>query len=250
MSTLQIQSERRGRGTATVWIHGWSAESGVWGTFPDEPGREGILVDLPGHGASPWPGRFAPAGLARAILETFEGPADFVGWSLGGIAALACALEAPGRVRSVAILSMPNFGGDRARRMRDALAADRLKALAEFYRQVWSEADRRQPGFDALQKELARKRRLPSVEAMVGIYDVFFEALPALPLERVACQALVAHGTADGVTPLARARELAARLPGARFVEIAGAGHAPFLTFPGECRAALREFWRGGFAGG
>ncbi len=200
-------------------------------------------MDLPGHGDSAWPGAFELEDVAESILDLAPPVADYVGWSLGGVASLACALRAPGRVRSVAILAMSNFGGERAVRMRDSLRRDRNRALAEFYRVVWSPADRAQPHFETLQRELARVRRLPSVEAMAGIYDAFLRGIPGLALERVSCPVVVGHGTADGVSPLERAREVAARIPGAHVEPVDGAGHVPFLTFPAECRAILRRFW-------
>lgn len=243
MAPLALHVERRGRGRPTVWIHGWSAEIGVWRSFPDVPGREAILVDMPGHGRSPWTADWTLASLARGVLALLDAPADFVGWSMGGVLSLACALERPERVRSVAVLAMSNFGGERAVRMRDSLAKDKLRALAEFYKVVWSEADRRTPGFEELQKELARKRRLPSTEAMVGIYDGFLAGIPKLALESVRCPVVVAHGTADGVAPIERARDIVARIPGARLVPVPGAGHVPFLTFPEICRGILDDFW-------
>lgn len=228
-----------------VFLHGWSAELAVWGTFADVPGRSSVLFDLPGHGATPWTPGFTLSEVARAVLAELAAPADFVGWSLGGVLSLACAVEEPAKVRSVAVLAMSNFGGERALRMRAALARDRNKALGEFYKAVWSEADRARPGFEALQRELARKRRLPSVEAMVGLYDAFHAGLGALDPGRVRCPVAILHGTGDAISPLARAEEVAARIPGARVVPIAGAGHAPFLTFPEACRDALAAFWRG-----
>lgn len=238
-----MNSELRGAGPLTVFLHGWSAEISVWGSFADLPGRASLLFDLPGHGATPWVPGFTLRDLARSVLDALPGPADFVGWSLGGVVSLACAAEDPAKVRSVSVLAMSNFGGDRAVRMRAALARDRNKALLEFYKAVWSEADRRRPGFDELQKELARKRRLPSVEAMVGLYDTIEAGLAGLDLARVVCPVAILHGTADAISPLSRAHEVAAQIPGARVFPIEGAGHAPFLTFPAECRSALENFW-------
>ncbi len=243
MPPLSLHVERRGHGSPTVWIHGWSAEIGVWRAFPDVPGRSALLVDLPGHGQTPWTADWTLASLARDVLALLDAPADFVGWSLGGVLSLACALERPEMVKSVAVLAMSNFGGERSVRLRDSLTRDKLRALADFYRVVWSEQDRRQPGFEELQKELAQKRRLPSTEAMIGIYDGFLAGIPSLALERVACPVVVAHGTADGVAPMSRARAIVERMPTARLVPVEGAGHVPFLTFPKECRAILGEFW-------
>ncbi len=243
MPALSLHVERRGHGSPTVWIHGWSAEIGVWRSFPDFPGRSALLVDLPGHGRTPWTADWTLASLARDVLAQLDSPADFVGWSLGGVLSIACALERPDLVKSVAILAMSNFGGERSERLRDALAKDKLRALADFYRVVWSEQDRRQPGFAEMQRELARNRRLPSTESMVGLYNGFFAGIPSLALEKVACPVVVAHGTADGVTPMSRAIAMVGRIPGARLVPVEGAGHVPFLTFPQECREILKQFW-------
>ncbi|MEK7468405.1 MAG: alpha/beta fold hydrolase [Planctomycetota bacterium] len=243
MSEVQLHVERRGTGFPTVWLHGWSAELGVWRDFPDIPGREAVLFDLPGHGRSPWTDDWTLDSLAPAVLSRIDYPADFVGWSLGGVLAAACALAEPAKVRSIAVLAMSNFGGERAERMRNSLAKNKLRALADFYGAVWSEADRAQPGFDQLQKDLARSRKLPPVEAMLGLYRKFSGAIPSLAIEKVTCPFLVAHGTGDSVTPMLRAEEIVQRITGAQLVRIEGAGHVPFLTFPDACHTILRDFW-------
>lgn len=241
---MRLHVERRGAGRPTAWIHGWSAEIGVWRDFPDVAGREAILFDLPGHGLSPWPAEpFTLEDIARTVLAEVPAGTDFAGWSLGGVVSLACAVLEPAKVRSVAILAMSNFGGDRARRMREALSRDKLRALGEFYKSVWSDGDRRRPGFEALQKDLALKRRLPRVESMIGLYDVIELGLGTLDLGRVACPVFVLHGEADAVAPLERARKVASRIPGAKLVPVPGAGHAPFLTSAEFCHGELDRFW-------
>ena len=242
-SELPLHVERRGEGSPTVWLHGWSAEIGVWRDFPDIAGRASILFDLPGHGRSPRTTDWTLDSLALEILSHIDAPADFVGWSLGGVLSIACALADPAKVRSITILALSNFGGERAERLRDTLAKDRLRALADFYGAVWSDADRSQPGFDQLQKDLASNRRLPSAEAMLGVYRTFSAGIASLPLAKLSCPVLAVHGTGDSVTPMSRAEEIVKRIPGARLVRIDGAGHVPFLTFPEKCREILRGFW-------
>jgi pimeloyl-[acyl-carrier protein] methyl ester esterase len=240
---LSLHVKRRGHGSPTVWIHGWSAEIGVWQTFPDIPGRSALLIDLPGHGRSPWETDWTLSSLARDVLALLDAPADFVGWSLGGVLSVACALERPDLVKSIAILAMSNFGGERSVRLRNSLANDKLRAMADFYRAVWSPQDRQKQWFGDMQRELARDRHLPSTEAMIGTYDGFHSGIPSLALEKVACPVVIVHGTEDGVAPMRRALEIAARMPRARVEPIEGAGHVPFLTFPEECRAILDRFW-------
>ena len=53
------------------------------------------------------------------------------------------------------------------------------------------------------------------------------------------------HGSADAVLPLANARLLAQRIPGARMVVFEGAGHLFFHEEPERTAAVLEEFARG-----
>ena len=53
---------------------------------------------------------------------------------------------------------------------------------------------------------------------------------------------LVLTGAEDRLTPLGYGRLLAETIPGARLVEIPGAGHFPQLEQPVPVNAAIREF--------
>jgi pimeloyl-ACP methyl ester carboxylesterase len=65
--------------------------------------------------------------------------------------------------------------------------------------------------------------------------------LDPLPLERLATPTLVVHGTADDTIPFAEAESAAARIPGARLVQIRGGTH---VTAPvsAEAGRAIGEF--------
>jgi len=65
----------------------------------------------------------------------------------------------------------------------------------------------------------------------------------ALPLVRV--PALVVAGQRDRLIRAAAVRALAAGLPDARYVEIAGAAHVPFLSHPVQFVQHLTGFLRG-----
>jgi pimeloyl-ACP methyl ester carboxylesterase len=54
--------------------------------------------------------------------------------------------------------------------------------------------------------------------------------------------ALVIVGREDALTPVKEMRALAERMPAARFVEIADAGHMAPLENPEAVNAAIREF--------
>ena len=62
-------------------------------------------------------------------------------------------------------------------------------------------------------------------------------------LAEIKCPALVLHGDADVAIEVKHGRDLAASLPNCkRFVEIAGAGHAPTLTHAPDLIGPLEEF--------
>jgi pimeloyl-ACP methyl ester carboxylesterase len=60
-------------------------------------------------------------------------------------------------------------------------------------------------------------------------------------LPRVRAPALVLHRAGDRAVPIAAGRDLAARLPDARFVELPGVDHLPFA---GDTRPLLDEIRR------
>jgi 3-oxoadipate enol-lactonase len=69
-----------------------------------------LTIDLPGHGDSEipagWPTIADIAGeVSRLMDELGEGPAHFVGLSLGGAVALQIAVDSPSRVRSLTIVN-------------------------------------------------------------------------------------------------------------------------------------------------
>jgi pimeloyl-ACP methyl ester carboxylesterase len=60
-------------------------------------------------------------------------------------------------------------------------------------------------------------------------------------LHRIAQPALILHGSADALVPLADAEALAAALPEAEIMEIEGAGHVPTVTRSDEVVRAIRR---------
>ena len=63
-------------------------------------------------------------------------------------------------------------------------------------------------------------------------------------LSEIAVPALVVCGQHDGIAPPAEMRQIAERLPSARFVEIADAGHMAPLEKPATVNAAIKDFLR------
>ena len=60
---------------------------------------------------------------------------------------------------------------------------------------------------------------------------------------RVQCPTLVVQGTADGIVGPERGPAIAAAIPGARLLQIAGGGHCPFLRDPVRVNLELAAFF-------
>src|SRR2546428_2607041 len=111
-----VYYERRGRGAADapaiVFLHGLGscADDWTWEIPGFERDHRLLLVDLPGHYRSPLPaGALSVDVMADAVgallARLGEPPAHVVGLSLGGCVALALALRAPERVRSLTVVN-------------------------------------------------------------------------------------------------------------------------------------------------
>jgi pimeloyl-[acyl-carrier protein] methyl ester esterase len=108
--------ERAGRGPLPlVLIHGWAMHGGVFAPLIEALAEACTMyvVDLPGHGHSRDSGLpLEPAAIAAAIAQATP-PAVWLGWSLGGLVALAGALEQSGHVKALAMLgATPKFVRD------------------------------------------------------------------------------------------------------------------------------------------
>ena len=111
-----LYSEQHGNpeGKPLVLIHGWGMHSGIWQTLiPElEADYRITLIDLPGLGQS---ANFLPQpydldAVIRSLVEAAPESALWLGWSLGGIIAMAFAQHYPERVSGLITLgSSPCF---------------------------------------------------------------------------------------------------------------------------------------------
>lgn len=253
-----------GEGAAAdiVLVHGWGLHGGVFEEVARDLSGGGWRVwrvDLPGHGRSPLAvagGDYRLAGLARAVARALEprlaGPAWWLGWSLGGLVALALALNSPAAVAGlVTVATTPRFvtGADWPWAVAPEVLAGFERDLAGDYRATLLRFLALQArGGDHAREDVRRLRERvfargePDPSALRGGLAILAETDLRARLEEIAAPVLAVGGERDTLVPPAAVTAFAQALPRAEASVIAGAGHAPFISDRPQFIATVKPF--------
>lgn len=237
-----------------VFIHGAQHDHFVWQPLVARlaaPARNVLAPDLPGHGRSggaPLASIDAMAEWLVALLAKVgageTAPCILVGHSMGSLIALEAAARLSGRVGRLVMLGtalpMPV-----APALLDAARDDVPRAMALINR--WAHSPTAWRGgnrggghgiwLPALNlRIMERQPRGTLFTDLKACND--YDSGPATAAG-LKCPLTLVAGTADRMTPVRAARKLAAELPEASLVEIAGAGHALMAEAPAACAAAV-----------
>lgn len=247
----------RGTGPDVVLLHGWAMNGAVWGGFADALAAQLRLhiVDLPGHGLSQGTAMAADLHTTLSVLRQKLPPrAHVIGWSLGATLALYAVLQVPDAVdRLVLIGSTPSFVASES--WPHGMAPP---VFAEFAQNLDANYAANLRRFLALQmlgvRDAQAQTRLISQRCLTrptpdqASLDAGLTLLRTTRLDDrisdIPQPTLVIHGALDKLVPLASARALASALGRAELVEIADAGHAPFVSHAELLARRIVEFLR------
>jgi len=186
-----------------------------------------------------------------AIIEdgfeefAIEKDSILMGNGFGGTVALAFALAHPERISKLVVsdaaAGFPPEGRQAFATMADKVAAEGLGSIAEIAaKRVFS------PAYLAEHPEKIeeRKKVLLSIDpkAFHAACRILQETDLVPQLHRMKVPTLVVCGEFDQATPPALNRQIAEKVAGAKYVQLAGCGHCPPLEQPDKFIAAISEF--------
>jgi pimeloyl-ACP methyl ester carboxylesterase len=250
----QLYVAEQGEGEPLLLIEGLGQS--MWAWFEQIPvfsrRFRTIAYDTRGTGRSPTPAQ--PYGideLAQDAADVLGGRrAHVVGFSMGGYVALTLALARPDLVRSLVLVATGAGGTERVPRpqdVRNVFAAATGLPYDEYGRRTlpltfsagWVEQNT-----ERYERILAARAEHPTPETTLDAHVAACYGFYArgCAVERITAPALVVHGDQDLIVPVENGRILAARLPTARYVELAGVGHNLQLEVPGTLNELVLEF--------
>ncbi|MGY1684622.1 alpha/beta fold hydrolase [Geodermatophilus sp. SYSU D00867] len=247
---------RTGQGPALVLVHGATADHTRWETVLPllEPHVTVYAMDRRGRGGSGDAAGYRieeegadVAAVVEAVATATGGPVDVLGHSYGGL----CLLEALTRTRRIrrAVLYEAGAGVPTPPGLTDELAAS---LAADRREEVVTRLLTVAAGVSAGQ--LARMRLLPSWPNRVAAAHTVVREVRAHDAYRLRPERFAALSVptllllgSDSPPPEAESTAtVAAALPGARIVSLAGQGHVAMLTAPDLFASAVLAFVSGG----
>ncbi len=236
-----------------VCLHGWGLHGGIWSELAARlPDWRLLAPDLPGYGATPTVSPYTVKTLADALAAVMPPTCVVLGWSLGGMVALAWAARRPEQVRALVLVGTTPVFVNRdgwteglATEVLDKFARD----LTHDYRATLMRFLALQArGGEAAREVIGRLRSLvfkrgePHPEVLAAGLELLRSVDLRPQVGRVRCPTLVVHGGHDTLCPWQAGRWLAEHLPQAQLALHERASHAPFLSHPEWFDATLAGF--------
>jgi pimeloyl-ACP methyl ester carboxylesterase len=247
------------RGPRVVLIHAIGLDHQTWEPIAPflEDKYQLVALDLPGHGESDKPvdADYNLPALGRRVLrflyELGWEDAVFVGNSLGGGTSLSAALQAPERVKGLALIN--SVGLREGLPLVGKLAFLPVVPLATSYApapvmRLGLECARSAWGTVPKERGTFASRYLRSMEGRTAFFgtlkNLYGPDLDQMAerYEEIRCPTLVLHGEKDPLIRLSHAELLAEAIPPAELVCLPECGHFPQEEQPEQVASELRTF--------
>ena len=250
-ATLHYEAEALERPRCVVFINSLGSDLRIWDDVAERTVAAGfgaLRFDLRGHGLSDLgePPRVI-ADHASDVAELMDAVglkrASLCGVSVGGAIAIAFAARYPERVERLALCCTGARIGTTESwnaRITEAQRAG-VGAIVESVLQRWhpAAAYRENGGLVAMTRNMLARTPVDGyVATCIALRDSDLTA----EARALTAPTLCIAGAEDGSTPPAMVRALSESVPGAKYLEIADAGHLPGLQQPDIFASALLDF--------
>jgi len=248
LGRLGVTEQGDGDATPILFLHGVGSDRTVWAPQLAHFGatRRAVAFDFPGYGQSE-PitedadrddvARWFAAGLEALGIER----AHICGLSLGGVMAIAMHAVEPERCASLIIANSFARHPDGQAIYDRSVAASRelgLRALAEQRAPLLLAATTPEP----VRRQVVETMAAIDPAAYRTAARAVWLADQSDRVRRIEVPTLVLVGSGDPVTPPALSRQLAELVPGASYVELAGASHLSNLDQPAAFNLEVERF--------
>jgi pimeloyl-ACP methyl ester carboxylesterase len=233
-----------------VFLHGAGFDRTVWrlqSRWFAHHGRSVLAVDFPGHGWSDGPALAGIAAMADWVAKVIEAAgletAALVGHSMGALVALDAAARHAGKVRALALCGVATEMPVHPEMLESASAGTlKVQQLMTFWGlgNALHKGGMVSPGLWLRAESLAilSANKPGVIHTDLAACNVYKDALARAG--EVKCPTALVLGDSDLMTPAAKAKSLAAAIPGARITVIADCGHFMMVERPDETLEALK----------
>jgi pimeloyl-ACP methyl ester carboxylesterase len=248
-------------GVAVVLVRGWGCSAYAFRKNVGALGERGarvVAVEMKGQGCSDKPlgeGAYSVEALTEHVIEVLDAlevqSATLAGLSLGGLVAARVALQAPERVKRLALLDPVGFGRVRLVGLARLFPVSVGGVLPRIAARRWAFAlalrgaygSRARPSARDVDEYFAPARDPAFVQTLWALlHEVDWRLLTTDELRRLTMPLLVIFGSEDRLVLPRDAERLAREAPDGRVMFIEGAGHASPEEAPDEVNAALADF--------
>ena len=246
----QLAVECHGQGQPVVMLHGWGMNSAVFRHLPAKLARgyQYQLLDLPGFGDSGGVLAAEPDAAVEQLRAAIPAGAHLVGWSLGGLLAMALARRYPAHLASLVLVATtprfvaaPDWPGIKAQVLANfarQLAGDTTAVIQRFLaiQAMGSEGARQH--VQQIRQQLATKPAPKAASLKNGLRLLEHVDLRA-ELGAIRLPALRLYGRLDSLVPVAGMEAVRRLWPGSAQHLFEHASHAPFISHPDRFVATL-----------
>ena len=258
----RVRYYQAGSGPPVILLHGLGEAAVIWyaNVEPLARGHTVYAPDLPGHGASDEPPWEYSLENSVYFLEAFMDAlglerASLVGNSMGGLVALALALERPQRVRRLVLEDAAGLGREIAGFLRfmsmpilgELLVSNRPNATQWVLRQVFhNKAHVTERLVSLIHKERSRPGNTAAMLKMLRVGVSPLGVRPAINLttrlKELHVPTIVFWGREDRVFPLSHGKRAARLIPEGKLRVFEQCGHWPHLEVSQTFNRALLDF--------